>query len=111
MKDIKCPYCNYAQDIDHDDGYGYEEGELHKQECESCEKYFTFTTSIHYYYEANKADCLNGAEHKYKATRTYPIEWTRMECIDCGDERRPTEQEWIKIKKVDAPAVQRKEGV
>lgn len=64
MSDIECPECGYGQQIDHDDGYGYEEGVLHEQECPECEKTFVFTTSISFYYEAHKAPCLNGASHR-----------------------------------------------
>ena len=39
-KDIDCPYCGHPQDIDHDDGNGYEEGVLHQQECGLCGKTF-----------------------------------------------------------------------
>ena len=30
-KDVDCPYCGHPQDINHDDGYGYEEVVLHQQ--------------------------------------------------------------------------------
>ena len=44
--DVKCPYCNKGQDINHDDGFGYEEDAIHEQDCISCSKIFAFTTSI-----------------------------------------------------------------
>lgn len=97
MNDIKCPYCKAEQEICHDDGYGYEEDEVHQQECWACEKLFVYTTSISFYYQAYRADCLNGAEHKFRATTTYPIECTRMRCVDCDLERQPTEDEMKKI--------------
>jgi len=97
IEDVKCPYCGAPQEICHDDGYGYEEGKTHNQECSDCEKTFVFTTEINFYYEAAKADCLNGGEHKYKATRTYPVEYTKMECVDCGHRRKPTEKEMTQI--------------
>jgi glutaredoxin len=50
MSNVTCPYCNADQEIDHEDGYGYEEGEKHEQECFSCEAEFTFTTDISYSY-------------------------------------------------------------
>lgn len=93
MSDINCPYCGAGQDICHDDGHGYEEGVTHQQQCGECDKYFTFTTSISYYYEAEKADCLNGAEHEWKPTHTYPKEFTKMRCTMCDDERKPSESE------------------
>ena len=35
MKDVDCPYCKAEQDINHDDGYGYEEDGMYEQECQS----------------------------------------------------------------------------
>lgn len=57
MSDIKCPYCELEQEINHDDGYGYDEGEMHSQECERCQREFNFTTQIMYNYSAY---CLDG---------------------------------------------------
>jgi hypothetical protein len=88
MSDTECPYCDAEVTICHDDGAGYAEGELHQQTCRSCDKTFAFTTSIHFHYEPQKADCLNGAEHDYKRTRTYPPEAARMRCSQCDDERQ-----------------------
>lgn len=95
MKDINCPYCDAEQDINHDDGYGYGEDEKHQQECGNCNKTFTYTTSISFYYEAEKADCLNGSEHEWKPTRCSPKCATKMRCEMCDEEREPTEQERI----------------
>jgi hypothetical protein len=33
MSDVKCPYCGTEQEINHDDGYGYDEGKYYEQEC------------------------------------------------------------------------------
>lgn len=99
MEDIECPYCGKEQEINHDDGYGYEEDRIHQQQCDDCDKYFTYTTSISYHYDPSKADCLNDSEHTFKSTHTYPKEYTRMECTQCGETRRPTEQEWEVILK------------
>ena len=93
MKDINCPYCDAGLDINHDDGYGYGENELYQQDCDSCGKTFVFTTSISYYYDATKAECLNGGEHDYYPTHTYPTQFTQMECSLCGDRRTPTKIE------------------
>lgn len=95
--DIECPYCNYEQEANHDDGGGYEEGVLHQMQCESCEKNFTFQTKILFVYTSQKADCLNGGEHDYKQSFTIPRVFTKMECENCGEERDPTEEEWNKI--------------
>jgi len=97
MSDLECPYCGSAQEVCHDDGFGYEEDGPHEVECHSCEKLYIFRTSILFVYHEQKADCLNGEDHKWKATMTVPREYTRMACIDCGDERKPTEEEWPHI--------------
>ena len=99
MSDVNCPYCEEPQEICHDDGYGYEEGQTHQQECADCNKTFTFTTSISFYYEAEKAACLNGGEHDYKPMTTYPKEFTKMACSMCDDRREPTESEMKDILK------------
>ena len=86
MKDATCPYCGAEVEINHDDGYGYEESDQHQQECE-CGKTFTYFTAIHFTYRTYKADCLNGGEHDYRKTDTYPHEFARMRCKECGDEK------------------------
>ena len=87
MSDVKCPYCDGDIEIDHDDGYGYEEGEIHNQECGKCGKIFAYRTSILFYYDLEKADCLNDEEHKYEKTKTYPPQFARLRCKICGDEK------------------------
>ena len=86
-KDTNCPYCGADVEINHDDGYGYSEDDLHQQECGDCGKTFTYTTVIHFSYSPRKADCLNGGEHDYHKTATYPPEFARLRCKTCGDER------------------------
>lgn len=93
MSDVNCPYCDAEQEIEPDDGYGCEEGVRYEQQCGECDKYFIFTASISYYYESEKADCLNGAEHDFKPTKTYPREHTKMECSMCEERRNPTDEE------------------
>jgi hypothetical protein len=101
MKDINCPYCNAEIDINHDDGHGYEENELHQQECNKCGKVFVFTTYISYSYTPYKAECLNGEPHDYKSTHTYPIEFTEMECTMCGERKNPTKEEMENIRGIN----------
>lgn len=89
MSDVECPYCEKSLKICHDDGFGYEEDRYHEQECSGCGKTFTFTTSVHYYYEARKADCLNGEPHKLRPVTHYPRyypDWVK--CEDCEYEIR-----------------------
>lgn len=85
MNDAECPYCGKDQEINHDDGYGYEEDELHSQECGDCGKRFTFWTSISFHYSTQKADCLNDAPHDYQLTKTYPPEYAKMRCTVCQE--------------------------
>ena len=51
MSDVTCPYCKAEQEINHDDGYGYEECETYDQRCRDCDKEFSFETSISFNYE------------------------------------------------------------
>lgn len=95
--DVECPYCWAMQDIDHDDWYGYAEDETFEQQCSECEKYFAFTTSILYCYDAVRADCLNGAEHDITLRRSWPKEYSRMWCRDCGYSRQCTPEEIANI--------------
>jgi len=97
MDDIECPYCGTEQEINHDDGYGYEEDRLHEQECGSCYKTFTYCTSVYFSYRAYQADCLNGGVHIFKKTMTVPRNYTKMRCTMCEETRAPTEEEWNDI--------------
>lgn len=94
--DTNCPYCNAEVDICHDDGYGYEEDKTHSQECGSCGKTFTYMTSISFNYDCEKADCLNDGEHTWKPTTTVPKFFTVMECTQCHEKRKPTDEERVK---------------
>lgn len=85
--DTECPYCGEDVEINHDDGYGYEEDGLHQQECSECEKTFVYTVAISFDHDASRADCLNDGEHQYERTVTYPPWMARMRCKDCGDEQ------------------------
>lgn len=103
MSDVECPYCGKEQEINHDDGYGYEEGKKHEQECPCCEKKFTYMTNISFWYQADVADCLNGFPHEYTPTHTYPKWRTKMKCLHCDEERWPTDDEKIKYDIPDVP--------
>lgn len=70
--DTYCPYCEKGIDIDHDDGYGYEEDKVFTQTCEHCDKTFSYTTSTSFYYETEKAPCQNDEPHKWKPVTGYP---------------------------------------
>jgi hypothetical protein len=87
MKDVKCPYCDADQEINHDDGYGYSEDGEYQQQCSECDKYFVYTTSISFYYDVRQADCLNDGEHIWEKTKTFPPECSRLKCKTCGEEK------------------------
>ena len=95
--DAKCPYCGKEQEINHDDGYGCEENEMYTQVCGACEKTFVYTTSINFTHKPSQADCLNGGEHIFKASVTFPLIASRMRCEWCGKERNPTDKEMLLI--------------
>ena len=96
--DLECPYCKEELEVSHYDGWGYEEGVKHQMKCEHCDKQFVFKTSILFYYEPEKADCLNGNGHNYKKTITYPEEFSEMQCTICDKKRVMTEAERLEYK-------------
>lgn len=94
MSDVECPYCGKDNEINHDDGYGYEEGTTYNQECNHCEKIFTYTTMISFDYEPGMAPCLNQeSDHDWQPTHTAPKYATKMRCSWCDDRRDPTKAE------------------
>jgi len=90
MKDTTCPYCGADVEINHDDGYGYEEDQHHNQECRSCGKTFLYTTSISFWYETEKTECLNGGGHDFEKIDRYGSggKVEILKCISCGHEHR-----------------------
>lgn len=78
--DIKCCYCGKWQEINHDDGYGYEEDKLHLQECVHCGKTFGYHTMITVSH-SNAIDlpCKNGHSHKFKDKNS-----TSPDCFNVG---------------------------
>ena len=76
MNDIECPYCEAENTVNHDDGAGYAEDEMHEMECVACDKLFTFQTVMSFDYYPSKADCLNGGEHIMSEWRR---RWTHEE--------------------------------
>ncbi len=95
MTDVECPYCGLEQEINHDDGYGYDESLIFEQECFHCQMTFAFTTSISFNYSASKAPCMNGGNHNFKPTMTAPKWWTKMRCEFCYEMRELSEGERI----------------
>ncbi|MDP4224859.1 MAG: hypothetical protein Q8910_00615 [Bacteroidota bacterium] len=86
--DVDCPYCGVGQEINHDDGYGYEEGEVYTQECSDCGKTFTYITEISFYYEAEQAPCQNGEDHNWQPIKGCPEEYYagKKRCSWCCEE-------------------------
>jgi len=83
IMDLECPYCE--KEIDDPDDC-YEPCVDYEHECQHCEKNFVFVVEYTRHYSAKKSECLNGAPHQYKKTATYPPEFARMRCVDCGHE-------------------------
>lgn len=95
---VKCPYCEDYVNIDNCDHYdGYEE-----YECPRCSKIFEVYAEPSIHYSAcGKADCLNGAEHKWKKQIGFPeIAFKgKYICEDCSatkevKEELATKPEW-----------------
>lgn len=86
-KDVQCPYCNEWQEINHDDGYGYDEDRTFEQECSNCDMCFAYTASISFYYEAHQAPCMNGKPHEMETfySTAYP---DAVRCKHCDHEVR-----------------------
>jgi hypothetical protein len=109
---MECPYCEAGQEVNHDDGAGYDENYRHEHECSECGKTFVFTTSISYNYSPEKADCLNGGDHVVVISATYPREYSMMCCRDCDYKRKPRADEFAAAGIVlpAPPATAAKEG-
>lgn len=60
MSDVNCPYCNAELEINHDDGYGYEEDRLYQQRCPECGKVSAYRMRFRFCYDIAQSPCLNG---------------------------------------------------
>ena len=86
MSDVNCPYCNDEQEIDHDDGYGYDEDRTHEQRCSKCGKDFEFTTSMSYTYTV-------GCQSKDHEMEPFGEKWPDMyQCKNCDFYERRSEE-------------------
>jgi transcription elongation factor Elf1 len=87
LQDVECPYCEAWQEINHDDGYGYCEGELYEQECPECGKVFGYETIIDYSYSVIKLPCSNGEDHCLEDYKVIPHEFGvgKKRCKWCGE--------------------------
>lgn len=86
--DVNCPYCDVELEINHDDGYGYDEDQKYTQVCSRCGKVFIFTTTIILSHEAEIAPCQNGEPHNYEPIKGAPSEFFvgRKRCSYCDEE-------------------------
>jgi len=80
MSDVICPYCGSAQEINHDDGYGYAEDETHEQECTDCDAVFQFTTMISLSY---KVKCQPDDHQMDWWGDKHPRMWGCRRCDHC----------------------------
>ena len=77
MSDVACPYCKTEQEINHDDGYGYVDGEDYEQHCRNCDKYFIFTTSLSISYTVQ-------CQEDDHIMEPFGDKWPNMyDCINC----------------------------
>lgn len=81
MTDATCPYCGADQEINHDDGYGYEEDVAYEQECPGCEKTFVFFTQVSFTYDVR----CQPEDHKFK--NSTPLTPDYEQCERCGAAR------------------------
>lgn len=71
MADIECPYCGHEFDVCYDDGAHCTDGGRDTEMCPECEKYCLVETTLHYYHEARKADCVNSENAEEKDHEWY----------------------------------------
>lgn len=86
--EIECPYCYHDFDLNHDDGAYYDQGRREEAECPECEKVFMVSSSMHWSYEGEKADCLNDGEHEWEPVKGSPREYFHetYRCNGCDEE-------------------------
>lgn len=96
---LECPYCEKYVEVEMNDEY-YEDTEEYS--CPECNKNFEVLAEPQIYYSTQgKADCLNGAEHKWKQQIGAPeIHFKgKYICEDCSAsksvaEELATKEEW-----------------
>ena len=99
METIECPYCKHEYDYNGD--YDFNQDDEWENECPKCEKFFMLTAWYEANFSSRQADCLNDGEHDYKPTRTLPLEYVKLRCSVCGDEKplenlvKPEEQQEV----------------
>jgi ribosomal protein S27E len=91
--DIQCPYCGSLAVIPEYLVCGGTEGELYQRKCEACNMMFVFRIELRYAMIPQKANCLNGMEHRYEETFARPRRFAKLRCRDCKDEQ-PLPADW-----------------
>ena len=100
MESVECPYCEEYVDID-PSSYEHYENEQ-EYECPNCSKNFeVYAEPTINYSVVGKADCLNGADHKWKPRVGIPSLHFRgkYRCEDCSatktvEDELATADEW-----------------
>ena len=85
---VECPYCEFDNEVSHDDWENYTEEKYTETQCWECDKYFQISTSISYYHEWYKLPCSNCEPDKWKQ-----IIWWVERCKYCDDKRYTKEEE------------------
>jgi DNA-directed RNA polymerase subunit RPC12/RpoP len=90
---VECPYCGLDFEVNTDDGRHYQDGESLEEECPHCDMMVMVSSSVSWYREASKADCLNGiSDHDWTEwSKHWPVEentkwYARRRCNDCEKE-------------------------
>ena len=84
-----CPYCDKECEPDCEpDCESRNPSDNYEHECEHYKKNFVYTLDYDIIYYVEKADCLNGEEHKYEEMCSYPEEVfiNRWKCSMCEKE-------------------------
>jgi sarcosine oxidase delta subunit len=97
MDEVECPYCGEDFEINHDDGQHYEDGKSASDYCPNCDKQVMISTSVSYYHEIEKADCLNEiSDHDWSSwyflwfNDDFTKKIERRYCNVCDEEERET---------------------
>lgn len=90
---VSCPYCNKENKLETENFNNYDQGESIERECRNCGKIFLFSYELSFEFSAQKADCLNGAEHKFERTNAYPEAFRKIACKVCGLEQHDPDRE------------------
>lgn len=95
MKELKCPYCEFQNNVRDD---CYEPETPYEAECDQCGKIFGFTIQYWPTYSEYKLPCANGKPHDYKPIKGFPLEQFKnsVKCSYCGDIRLKNEIKKIK---------------